>query len=276
MLDEKQWFKAICDSYANPPVYVDGKLLPAFPSDTVQTNTTGQAGPATLKEADVFYQDCAHLFAELGKPLNANSELLDFGVGWGRIARFFLREIPLENIHGLDVMAEFVDICRETFRSPNFHVTTPFPPTQMQSEKFNFVVGYSVFSHLSEEACKQWMAEFYRITKPGAIVALTTRGRPFFDYCESLKGKGYGGYSDALANMFENFDDARKRYDSGEIVHSNSYGVTGGGAMTADFYGETFIPEQYAQHAYSEHFSLERFLYDPSRQSHPIMFFRRK
>jgi hypothetical protein len=120
------------------------------------------------------------------------------------------------------------------------------------------------------------MEEFHRITKPGALVALTTRGRPFFDYCESLRGKGYGGYSDALSTMFPDFNEARRRYDSGHFVHSNSYGVTGGGAMTADFYGETFIPEQYAATAYNAHFKLERFLYDPARQSHPILFFRRK
>lgn len=120
------------------------------------------------------------------------------------------------------------------------------------------------------------MHEFYRITKPGALIAVTTRGRPFFDYCESLKGKGLGGYSEALSMMFADFSEARNQYDRGEFVHSNANGVTGGGAMTSEFYGETFIPEQYAKNAYSDMFTLERFLFDPARQSHPILFFRRK
>jgi hypothetical protein len=273
---QDEWFKAICQSYENPPVLVEGQKLPAFPSDTIQSNTTGQAGVNTLKEAFVFYKDCVETFAALGKPMNGEAGLLDFGVGWGRIARFFLRELPLSNIHGVDVMSEFVDICRQTFNSENFYVTQPFPPTAMPAGSFDYVVGYSVFSHLSETACKAWMQEFHRITKPGALLALTTRGRPFFDYCESLRGKGFGGYSDALSMMFDDFNDARRRYDSGQFVHSNSYGVTGGGAMTADFYGETFIPEQYAATAYADYFKLERFLYDPAHQSHPILFFRRK
>ena len=46
--------------------------------------------------------------------------------------------------------------------------------------------------------------------------------------------------------------------------------------MTADFYGETFIPEKYARSAYSDLFVLEKFLFDPTRQTHPIMFFRKK
>lgn len=276
MIGQDEWFKIICESYKNSPVFVEGQKLPDFPSDTIQINTTGQAGVNTLKEAYVFYQDCVETFSALGHPIRPDAKLLDFGIGWGRIARFFLRELPLSNVYGVDVMSEFVDICKKTFHSENFFVTTPFPPTTIPDNFFDYVVGYSVFSHLSEKACKEWMQEFYRITKPGALIAVTTRGRPFFDYCESLKGKGIGGYSDALSLMFSDFSEARKQYDRGEFVHSNANGVTGGGAMTSEFYGETFIPEQYAKNAYSEMFALERFLFDPARQSHPILFFRRK
>jgi hypothetical protein len=276
MTGQDAWFKTICESYESPPVYVNGQKLPGFPSDTIQINTTGQAGVNTLKEAYVFYQDCVETFSALGHPIKPDAQLLDFGIGWGRIARFFLHELPLSNVYGVDVMSEFVDICKKTFNSDNFFVTTPFPPTTIPDNSFDYVVGYSVFSHLSEKACKEWMQEFYRITKPGALIAVTTRGRPFFDYCESLKGKGLGGYSEALSMMFADFSEARNQYDRGEFVHSNANGVTGGGAMTSEFYGETFIPEQYAKNAYSDMFTLERFLFDPARQSHPILFFRRK
>jgi SAM-dependent methyltransferase len=276
MTGQDAWFKTICESYESPPVYVNGQKLPGFPSDTIQINTTGQAGVNTLKEAYVFYQDCVETFSALGHPIKPDAQLLDFGIGWGRIARFFLHELPLSNVYGVDVMSEFVDICKKTFNSDNFFVTAPFPPTTIPDNSFDYVVGYSVFSHLSEKACKEWMHEFYRITKPGALIAVTTRGRPFFDYCESLKGKGLGGYSEALSMMFADFSEARNQYDRGEFVHSNANGVTGGGAMTSEFYGETFIPEQYAKNAYSDMFTLERFLHDPARQSHPILFFRRK
>jgi SAM-dependent methyltransferase len=276
MLSQDEWFEKVCLSYSHPPVAVGGMQLPGFPPDQIQINTTGAAGPGTLKEAFVFYQDCVQTFQSLETPLRQDSRLLDFGVGWGRIARFFLRDIPLQNIHGLDVTEEFIAMCKCTFASENFHVTAPYPPTSLAAETFNFVVGYSVFSHLSEHACKQWMSEFHRLLVPGGVVALTTRGRPFLEYCASLKGQGHTGYLDALSRIFGDFAEAGNRYDRGDFVHSNTEGVTGGGAMHANFYGETFIPEAYARAAYSELFTLERFVFDSPRQTHPIMFFRKK
>ncbi len=276
MLMQDKWFETVCESYLHRPTYYEGKELPGFPSEAIQSNTTGQSGIATLKEAFVFYQDCTETFSKLGSPIDPKHHLLEFGVGWGRIARFFLRELPPDHIMGIDVMEEFIQICRDTFRSDNFSVCMPFPPTSIPDKAMNFVIGYSVFSHLSEEACARWMGEFYRVLVPGGIVALTTRGRPFFDQCEGLKGKGHTGYLDALSKLFPDFSHARARYDKGEFVHSNCQGVNGGGAMTSEFYGETFIPESYAKNAYSEMFELEKFLFNPSRQTHPIMFFRKR
>jgi hypothetical protein len=36
MLSQHEWFTAVCESYLNPPVVVDGKELPGFPSDEIQ------------------------------------------------------------------------------------------------------------------------------------------------------------------------------------------------------------------------------------------------
>jgi hypothetical protein len=68
------------------------------------------------------------------------------------------------------VLCEVFNVFKEhrfPFRSDNFRVTTPFPPTHLDTEQFNFIVGYSVFSHLSEDACAGWMKEFNRLLVPG-------------------------------------------------------------------------------------------------------------
>lgn len=275
-MNDEAWFALIAQSYLNPPAYYHGRPLPGFPADQIQANTTGHAGVPTLAEAFTFYQDCAQQFHKAGRPLHEDCSLLDFGVGWARIARFFLRELPAQNIFGIDVMADFIDICKQTWRSNNFIVTPPFPPTPIPDGRFDFIVGYSVFSHLSESACTAWMAEFHRILRPNGMLALTTRSRNFFDTCEAFKGQNVTGYQKAMSEIFDDFDDARRRYDRGEFVHSNIEGVSGGGAMNSSFYGETFIPEQYARDAYADKFVLENFLFSPERQLHPIMIFTKR
>lgn len=276
MTVDDHWFSLIMESYNNPSVIFRGEKLPAFPPDELQISTTGQAGYPTLKEAFVFYEDCLKAFSECGLEIDFSWKILDFGVGWGRIARFFLERIPKQNLFGIDVTESFIEICKETFNSQNFFVCDAFPPTKFDDNSFDLIVAYSVFSHLSESACASWMKEFHRILKPGGGVAVTTRGRPFFDYCESLRDTNPTGYSLALSRMFENFDEAREIYDSGGFVHSNANGVTGGGAMNASFYGETFISEGYASKAYSEEFNFKKFLFSPPSQTHPILVFRSK
>jgi len=232
------WFEQISESYTNPPVKYKGQVLPAFPPDQIQQGTTGQSGIPTLREAFIFYRDCIETYKKLGSPIKSSDHVLDFGAGWGRISRFFLRDVPLKNVHGL---------CQ------------PFPPTQLPEGKFNFIVGYSVFSHLSEEACTAWMKEFARLLAPGGIVAVTTRSN----------------YLEALGMLFDDFEEARAQYDRGEFVHSNIEGVGGGGDLNTTFYGESFIPEAYAKEAYADFLPLQKFMYEPSYQSHPIMFFKK-
>lgn len=273
---ENQWFEAILNSKVIGPkgeIYID---LPTFPSETIQSNTTGQAGKGTLLIGFEFYKNVISTLTSLNSRLCSSHKLLDFGVGWGRICRFFMRELPLVNIYGLDVNKELIDICNETFKSNNFSVCGIYPPTSFSDNSFNLITGYSVFSHLSEEACMRWIKEFYRVLVPGGIVAITTRSRDFFDYCEQLNGPDLIGYPLALSQMFDDFNKARARYDSGFFVHSNSEGVSGGGVLNKHFYGETFIPEEYAKTAYAEWFTLEKFVYEPGVIEHPIMYFKKR
>lgn len=252
----------------------DGPLngIPGMPSAELQRNTTGQVGEATLREAFDFYRSCKQLFERQGCRLTPDVSLLDFGVGWGRVARFFLREVQLANVFGIDVDPELIATCRRTFGSENFVVCAPQPPAPFRDGSFDVVVGYSVFSHLSEEACRAWIAEFRRLLKPSGMLALTTRGRFFFDYCRTLEAAPGDQYARSLASMFDDFEIAKARYDAGEFVHSSRGGVAGSGPRGGGFYGETFIPRGYAASAWKTHFELVEFEERPL--VHPIMFLR--
>lgn len=248
--------------------------LPEYPSDEVQCNTTGQCGEPCLREAFAFYRDCKRFLPGTLARRTARPRLLDFGVGWGRICRFFLREFDKANVFGVDVDGALLEECRRAFGTENFLRCQAFPPTEFADGYFDVVVGFSVFSHLSEPACDAWMREFHRIVRPGGNVALTTRGRFFFDYCESLV-ESTDAYRAGLATMFDSFADARAKYDAGAFVHSARGAVAGSGAREGNFYGETFIPKEYAARAWSTLFRLVGFVDEPSLGKHPVMFFER-
>ena len=272
-----EWFEMICESLEREDIEISGVSLPGFPENQIQINTTGQAGRDSLYEAFIFYQDCIKAFSRTQNFRSDDKKLLDFGVGWGRILRFFIKDFFPENLFGVDINEELLNICKSTFKWGTFLKSQAFPPINLPEKSIDFIIGYSVFSHLSEEACLSWINEFSSILRPGGMIALTTRGRWFLDFCEALKTKKVEGYKKALSNLFDDFDKARQKYDNGEFLHSNIEGVSGGrgAVLNPSFYGETFIPEQYAKKTYSPYFKAFDFVFDQSRSVNPIMFFRK-
>lgn len=275
MISDTQWLSLLCESTQRQNIVFEGYPLPGFPPEELQLNTVGKSGVQAVNEAFAFYSRCKEYFEVMEQPLQRGMSLLDFGTGWGRIARCFIRDLGRHEIFGVDVTEEFVEICQKSFRSNNFIVNSPYPPTPIPDERFNFIVAYSVFSHLSEEASAAWVREFWRVLAPGGIVAVTTRSREFFSVCEGLKGLPLVGYSKALSELFDDFDHARRRYDSGMFVHSNIPGVGGGGRMNSSFYGESFIPEAYARQAYLPHFELKYFVPGDAYLEQSLLFFQK-
>ena len=269
-----EWFEVVAAAAEGGLPSEQAEQLPGFPHEALQVGTTGQAGRATLLEAFRFYEDTCRAFERIrGRPLGSGDKVLDFGTGWGRILRFFVREVGTDNCYGTDVNPELVATCRELFSSNNFAANPAFPPSTYDDNSFSLIVGYSVFSHLSEAACRAWMKEFFRILNPDGLVAVTTRGRWFFDYCDGLKARANeGGYTEGLANLFDDFEAAKAKYDGGEIVHATSDTVSGGKVLGSGFYGETFIPERWAHDDFRPLMKLAEFYEAPDRQGHPILF----
>jgi ubiquinone/menaquinone biosynthesis C-methylase UbiE len=258
-ITDSDWFNLICESQ-HSEVYFNGIKLPKFPPAELQTQTTGASGERTLQEAFKFYQCCISECNTIGKPLSAESILLDFGVGWGRIARFFLREVYTYNLFGLDISEHFISICKSSFKNSNFFKCNAYPPTELKANQFTHIVGYSVFSHLSEKACRLWMEEFHRVLQDDGVLILTTRASSFLNYCESLKQLNpTDHHSKVLSILFDDFSEARAAYNRGEFLHANIHEVTGSVTLNSEFYGETFIPEAYARQAYSDLFKLVSF-----------------
>jgi len=270
-----QMISSLTDASLRSP---HGDLLPGFPSEELQKNTTSISGEQALRQAHSFYNDICNVIESAGCGLGEDAKVLDFGSCWGRITRFFMRDVALGNLYGIDVVSDFVAECRALFGSVNFDQCSAMPPCHHASASMDLVSAYSVFSHLSERAFLAWMSEFHRVLRPGGILAFTTRSEVFLDYCQHLRESATDltGYTAALATMIPNVSEARKRYRAGEFLFATGQGLNGGGAMNESFYGEAFVPEAYVRGQLSDRFELLRFLHVGNAYDQALFVLKKK
>ena len=276
---QKTWLDALEKSLTKTVASPLGDELPAFPPDEVQIRTVGLQGKRALREAAAYMESCVSYFKSSPQWQSPDKRLLDFGTGWGRIARCFLRDFKGRNIVGIDVDPSLLEMCRANFSTGQFLQSEPLPPLRCRfndqdPQEFpasgtDFIVAYSVFSHLSQQACQAWVNEFHRILSPGGMVAATTRGRWFFDTAQAYQSTGATGYHKGLAEMFEDFDEARARYDAGQLVHANSALIGDG-----QHYGETFIPEGFVREHFGQLFEVVAF--HQEKRVHPVIILRKR
>jgi SAM-dependent methyltransferase len=160
---------------------IDGQGFPGFPPDELQLEWVGMAGREGVRLSFEFYRDVKGLLARLGAPLEEASHVLDFGCGWGRHLRYFLRDVPFSRLYGVDPDAAAITFCKEEARYGNFGVSDYHPPLDFRDELFDVVYAYSVFSHLAPAVAAEWSRELWRILKPDGVLIMTVRDRYFLD-----------------------------------------------------------------------------------------------
>jgi SAM-dependent methyltransferase len=130
----------------------------------------------------------ALLRLELGS-MSASAHILDWGVGCGRIARYFLED-GFEELHGVDIDAVNVAWCIENFPGATFQRCGFDPPLPYTSSSFDVVYGHSVFSHLDEPSEKSWLRELNRVLAPGGVgcVTISSEFAARLDFSHLLNG----------------------------------------------------------------------------------------
>lgn len=232
-----------------------GIPIPGIPSDHHQVSFTGMSGRPNLEQAFSFYK-YAHKAAKLDEVHNPH--ILDFGVGWGRIARFWLRDTPPENIRASDTMDMAVSLLRELKAPYDIVKNPPLPPANCE-HKYDLVYAYSVFSHLSEEYTIAWIDHLFEQLKPNGRLVLTTRGNDFIRDISRIKdqteefidAQTVGGAGEYLKQLRRTFPDPailRERYDAGELQF---FPITHG-RRPDDCTGETIIPRAFFERRYAE------------------------
>lgn len=113
-----------------------------------------------------------------GKTYANFNALLDWGCGCGRVLRYFSTEAASRatSVTGVDIDSDNIRWCQSNYPFAQFTPVPLVPPTDLANESYDLVIGLSVFTHLREKAQHWWLSELKRITKPGAVLLLTTLG----------------------------------------------------------------------------------------------------
>jgi SAM-dependent methyltransferase len=228
------------------------EFLPGVPEKEVQERAVGLSGDTALQEGFLIYRRFRQLYEAYRGEIGSAESILDFGCGWGRVNRFFLKDVDPDCLWGVDHYDKMIEICRATSRWGNFRQNKPFPPIEFEDARFDLVFCFSVFSHLSEDAARQWVEEFARILKPGGLLIATTRHRGFIEHCRELRGRQVAFFEVGISDLFRDTDAWLERYDRGEFCFDSSEETYG---SISWYLGETCIPEEYVREHWSR--SLE-------------------
>jgi SAM-dependent methyltransferase len=231
-----------------------GIALPRLPSDDVQLGFTAQCGRPNLQEAFSFYR---YVISTCRLEQITEPRILDFGGGWGRVSRFFLRETKPHNIYIAETR-EWAIKCLHDAGS-QFHVihNQPRPPIEGLIGQLDLVFAYSVFSHLSQEHFHVWTDYLLTLLRPGGYLVFSTRGHFFINHLEHLHkdmSRPHEMLEEHNRRLREEMplpEEIRRRYMNGEFQF---YPIGGAGELTTDFFGETFIPRSYIERCFSTFF----------------------
>ncbi len=237
--------------------------LPTMPPEELQVRFTGAHGEPTLREAFSFYRLVSRASSSK-RPKVA----VDFGCGWGRITRFFVKDFDKDNLLGVDPLSEVIEASRATNPWATFTQIGLRPPIDVPTGSVDLIFAFSVFSHLTEEVHLQWIEELARLLRRGGMLVVTTRERDFILECERIRTEEPDlSKVSPLRNFatmgartaFLDTERYLEMYDAGEYCCD----PTGAGSsLPSEAYGETCIPLAYAQRAWQPHFSVTEFLDD--------------
>jgi Methyltransferase domain len=244
-ISDKEWFELQFNPDEAFKKY--GILLPGLPSDDVQVGFTGLCGEVNLRQAFSFY-----LYIRSACRINEAREprLLDFGGGWGRVSRFFLRDANPESIYIADTMKYAIDCLRATGSRCHVIHNQPRPPIQGLPDQLDLVYAYSVFSHLSEAYFDAWVSYLLGVLRPGGHLAFTTRGQFFINHLDRLHNDTSAPpemLKEHIRRLREQMplpEEIRHRYLEGEFQF---YPIGGQDELAPEFFGEAFIPRSYLE-----------------------------
>jgi SAM-dependent methyltransferase len=239
-LSDQEWIEFLAGERQ-----IQGHTAPPLPPAELQRMFVGCDGILAFQMIAQFWKTVKEVISSGNHPLTNESKVLDFGVGWGRLYRYLLRDFSQFHLIGVDVDGSAIGICKNAMPYGSFYQVPTSPPYPFATSEFDLIALLSVFSHLSERVFKSILSEFGRIVKPGGWVAFTTLHAAHLNvWCQQVN-QPY--WDEILRKVDFNPTAWEEKLKSGEFL----FVPTGGGddSRPPDLYGEAIVSQSYLKMA---------------------------
>jgi hypothetical protein len=236
-LTDDEWCELLCRSVGETTI--DGVQFPGFPEVEFQNRVHGNSGTTAVAESGKFFKFVKqHTYATSANA--STKKLLDFGSGWGRVVRPFMRDFEFRNLYGFEPDFLFCALARTLNPFVAFLAGDFLPAGQLPGRYFDLMVGWSIFSHLSLMSATQWLKEAARVVTPGGFCVFTTWGDRFLKRLQKeaddrKAGREIHWYSSVCIAAAGSIEEKLASYEKGDFVWFTS------GKST--LYGEAFVSE---------------------------------
>ncbi|RUW86094.1 class I SAM-dependent methyltransferase [Mesorhizobium sp. M1E.F.Ca.ET.063.01.1.1] len=168
------------------------RLLPAMASEDVQKTWTGASGLDLYRQTSTFARQLENNFTRYIKAPLADSEILDFGCGYGRILRMMYYYSDPANIWGVDAWDKSLDLCREA-RLPGKFAQSERVPSALPvgNQKFDLIFAFSVFTHLAPPTARACLAALRNHIKPRGLFVATIRPIEFWPFIDRVRNTSF-------------------------------------------------------------------------------------
>jgi SAM-dependent methyltransferase len=222
-------------------------VLPNVPDASLQEVWNGASGAELAVQSKSFFSKLCELFQRHSDLPLADARVLDFGCGWGRLTRFFARDVEPGQLYGCDPVEGILDVCREN-GVPATLARTNFLPERLPFDAhFDLAFAFSVFTHVSEAAHQTCLRALHGSLRPGGILVLTVRPPEYLHSCERMRPLLESLGPDPASKLED------PRYFFVPHPAEPSHFQYAGGEMT---YGETVVTFPYIRERWSSIFEL--------------------
>jgi SAM-dependent methyltransferase len=251
-LSEEGWLEILKRSVREP--YLAGLEFPRFPCSQHQLHVNGRADEGAMEQAYALWLYASRWAVALGRPLNAHTKVLDFGCGWGRGTRLFMKDVSPPNIFGVDIDPNAIALCKGLGVPGSFYLTSPAGRLPFDNATFEVIISSSVFTHMPEAMADATLAELSRVAAPNCLFVLTVEGENFLDALATTPSDTPILRWQLMLKFQPEIDMYWQRWQNGEFCYFPT------NSLSADFYGDAAIPPAYIRTVWRRWFALKDYV----------------